>query len=520
MSHDPTDIDRQMDAGSLPSIVTSFGIRGLYGYRNISLESDYAATILIARNGSGKTTLLAALDAFLRKQFFRLRELPFTEIFCTFRDYPTELVLRKEDLEQMLSIVENDALSRVGRKIDVPPGALFKFITEEWPSFKSNIRYYSENKIFYSLVTAEGHSVARAERVLDDLASSIYQRVPAISALVSVLDSVIGEYEIVYLPTYRRVELALSSEGHERPGRRRRPRFDLAAGSIFTSEIQFGLTDISERLEELNNRIVNQSNNGYRKISANIINDLLDGSFDTGSDKQRNFPSREDLDLFFSRLEDRRHAGPYTVSPPNLDRIYSDHGIPPQSLAFLHYFLSQLDTVIDATREVERSVEDFVESCNKYLSSYDPSADVVPNAEVPIDAKQLVISRKNLKVSVESIPDCRKISLDALSSGEKQMISLFAKLYLYQKPKIVLIDEPELSLSIDWQRHILLDIVNAPLCRQVVAITHSPFVFDNELEPYARSIRLSMISSKAVFPSVDDDIEDLFGDDFRGDIDE
>ena len=70
------------------------------------------------------------------------------------------------------------------------------------------------------------------------------------------------------------------------------------------------------------------------------------------------------------------------------------------------------------------------------------------------------------------------------------MISLFARLYLYPGQKIVLIDEPEISLSLDWQLRILPDILNAPTCGQVVAITHSPFIFDNELEPFASSLKL------------------------------
>ncbi|OUI82220.1 hypothetical protein HK22_13860 [Gluconobacter sp. DsW_056] len=81
------------------------------------------------------------------------------------------------------------------------------------------------------------------------------------------------------------------------------------------------------------------------------------------------------------------------------------------------------------------------------------------------------------------------MALDALSSGEKQMISLFAKMFLYPNKKIVLIDEPELSLSIDWQREILVDVLGAPSCSQVIAITHSPFVFDNDLEPFAGAIQ-------------------------------
>jgi predicted ATP-binding protein involved in virulence len=45
--------------GSNPSIVEHFSIEGLHGYRNVSLTSRFAATILIAKNGAGKTTSLA-----------------------------------------------------------------------------------------------------------------------------------------------------------------------------------------------------------------------------------------------------------------------------------------------------------------------------------------------------------------------------------------------------------------------------------------------------------------------------
>jgi len=155
----------------------------------------------------------------------------------------------------------------------------------------------------------------------------------------------------------------------------------------------------------------------------------------------------------------------------------------------LSYFLGKLEKVILTTREAERNVQDFVERCNKYLGSEESTTDLAGTRH-HFDGKRLVLNRKDFSVHVESLPDQIVIALDALSSGEKQMVSLFAKLYLYEKPKIVLIDEPELSLSIDWQRQILVDIINAPLCEQVIAITHSPFVFDNELEPFARSLNV------------------------------
>ena len=76
-----------------------------------------------------------------------------------------------------------------------------------------------------------------------------------------------------------------------------------------------------------------------------------------------------------------------------------------------------------------------------------------------------------------------KINFQDLSSGEKQIVSLFSHLCLDKNEKVfVFIDEPELSLSVDWQKTFLPDIVKSPKFVGLLATTHSPFVFDNDLE--------------------------------------
>jgi predicted ATP-dependent endonuclease of OLD family len=62
-------------------------------------------------------------------------------------------------------------------------------------------------------------------------------------------------------------------------------------------------------------------------------------------------------------------------------------------------------------------------------------------------------------------------------------------LNLTQKNKVfVFIDEPELSLSVDWQRMFLVDILDSASCDGLIATTHSPFVFENELENFVHGI--------------------------------
>ncbi|EKI3603217.1 ATP-binding protein, partial [Salmonella enterica subsp. enterica serovar Cerro] len=87
-----------------------------------------------------------------------------------------------------------------------------------------------------------------------------------------------------------------------------------------------------------------------------------------------------------------------------------------------------------------------------------------------------------------------RIQLNDLSSGEKQVISLMSILYLYDNNnKIILIDEPELSLSLPWQKLLLPDIDQCNTVSQVIAITHSPFIFDNELAVNATAMKVTKI---------------------------
>jgi ABC-type lipoprotein export system ATPase subunit len=476
--------------GRQPSIVESFKIEDLYGYRTISVDSQYAATIVIAKNGSGKTTLLAALDAFLRGQFSRLQDIKFYRIVCKLRGSDDDLILTRDEVIEYITIRPGSVLEQEARRIAKSPTELFRFLEGYGP-----INSELSDEIYSSIARRFGYGRADAAAFCDNLRASLMDQSPNIGSIISILKNLLKDTEIVYLPTYRRLELSLTSDETD-PRQKPQPApFKMNRYSLHSGEIRFGLSDIPERLTELNHRILTESNRGYREISAKIITDLLDGSFDRRTDQAGDEPTKDELDLFFSRLQEGRRIGPrYLDAPPNLQKLFSDRSLSNESNAFLSFFLRQLNVVIGATRDVERLVQTFVDRCNSYLSSVDESVEVGPPMKlVPgADNKELKLSRSDLSVYLESKTIRRRIPLNSLSSGEKQMISLLGKLYLYPNDKIILIDEPELSLSMDWQRKILVDIMNAPLCKQMVAIAHSPFVFENDLDPFAKSLSMSI----------------------------
>jgi len=508
--------------GSAPSIVEHFSIEGLYGYRTVGLSSKYAATILIAKNGSGKTTLLGALDAFLKMQFGRFSNIQFDQIKCKLIGHSDLLCLSRDDALSVLNISPNDELCTYARTVNLEPRVLRDFLEFDYPALMRNNAGYGEHDIFDTLVYKSGYTRHDVIKTCDRLLEALYEQNDNIKYLRSVIKSVTQEVEIVYLPTYRRIELPLNEESDEpnKYYKKKKPsirsRLGIASSSLFNADIHFGLSDISERLSALNQEILFNSNEGYREISANIINELISGVFERASPNPEDRPDKESLNLFFSRLKDGRRMRPFgDVAIPDIDKIYSglDLDISDQSNKFLTYFLSKLNTVIKATRGIELQVEEFVNNCNRYLSA-DYCGDEALHKSgldgtkpLSVDDKILRLNRRDLQVSVQSLATKRKISINLLSSGEKQMISLFALLYLYPGKKIILIDEPELSLSLDWQRKILLDVLNSSSCAQVIAITHSPFVFDNALEPYAQALSLT-ISPDAIQENAEGEEED------------
>lgn len=68
------------------------------------------------------------------------------------------------------------------------------------------------------------------------------------------------------------------------------------------------------------------------------------------------------------------------------------------------------------------------------------------------------------------------ISSDALSAGEKQMLS-FICYNAFLKDNVIIIDEPELSLHVDWQRQIFRILKSQGSNNQFIVATHSPFIY-------------------------------------------
>ncbi|WP_431624333.1 AAA family ATPase, partial [Enterobacter roggenkampii] len=102
------------------------------------------------------------------------------------------------------------------------------------------------------------------------------------------------------------------------------------------------------------------------------------------------------------------------------------------------------------------------------------------------------------EIYVEKKKGNKRIDIENLSSGEKQILSLFTKIYLAELDDLdrkywIFFDEPEISLSIEWQQMLLPKIIESNRCEFMMAATHSPFIFKNNLKSYTSDLALEVM---------------------------
>ena len=467
---------------TIPRVLRSFRIYGLHGHKNVFLDFKDRARIVIAENGMGKTTILSALQAFLSANFFKLQSLPFDSIECHLTTADDPLVLSRKDLPNLLDPVAADRLDDLARFTGADLNELQNSIFHAHISDEFELR---ANPVFREIYLESPLSGEQMIDYLSTIQSAMRKTSSAeLQELSRRIKTVTKDHGILYLPTYRRIEIPFKrtpKDIHSRysiylrrfEGQDKRDYTDLG--------IQFGLSDVSERLTELFETIQRHSNDGYRSISANIIDDLLVGDTeDQVKTSGQQMPDIDDLERFFSRVS--------TANSPvdrfqSLRDLYESRKIDDDENDNLRYFLTKLATVVEETKELEANIEAFVDKANSYLRTSS-------------DEKNLEYDSNHMKLLVRNSLTDEEIDLDDLSSGEKQVISLMANLYLFDEQQIVLIDEPELSLSIDWQKRLLPDVLSSPNCSQLLAITHSPFIFDNDLDPFAGPLMIQRLTDR------------------------
>ncbi|NMH61269.1 AAA family ATPase [Alteromonas sp. MYP5] len=428
-------------------MIKNFTIKKLYGERDVSIDFSENIKVLVAENGYGKTTVLNALFGILSGDIHKLRDIEFDKICVEFSDDEKFEIKSSEFSISYDSFTKNGIYDYLKRKVGEPKTLRL-------------IEHYltSPNKVFLR------------SSILNSVSKRAEMPGRHIHSMLSDMSNVEGEgfkdlvegkeklkrirekfgLNIVYLPTYRRVEQDFE---------------ELSANeSVDISNehsINFGMKDVSQRFEEITEEIKSSSVQWFSKVNGEMLSQLVEGF--KVDDETKNNIDAEALKIVLDRIGNniQQSYKKEIIRLVDSGEIFSGHDP-------LVYFISNLVKVYGEQKSNDKAIQEFSEVCNRYL--VDKKIDY-NESDVTID----IVRRKNGK----------SVDIENLSSGEKQIISLFARLYLKREDNLaIFFDEPELSLSIEWQKTLLPDILNSGKCSFLFTTTHSPFIFENELAQY------------------------------------
>ncbi|WP_298334045.1 AAA family ATPase [Asticcacaulis sp.] len=467
--------DQLLELSISESIIQQFSLKLANGYKDIDLFANHSVKILVAENGAGKTTLLNTLYSILIGDYRVFLSAEFEELNLTisgrywshkrseFSPITDEMYKEWMELDlwqrmEMSPPTKTEAEELVLATVEADESAIenTKYFAKEWGQHRFPTSYLKNS--LQSLGTRS--SVAAVKKKRDNFVKFINE----------VQESLEG-HSVLYLPTYRRIEALLPEYRIKQGGGRRSPPYRRTGQP--TQLIHFGLQDVESRLSEMAEDIRRTTVRAFSQINARTLDDLVFGNY------RRNIEDSNPINIESLQVVLGRLGRNDEKTRKRMESLISTGDINSEDNIYLKSFLDQLMQTYASTQDRESAIEEFIEVINSYWRD-------------DINEKSFMFDKASAEAKVVNTYTGRKLPLEALSSGEKQIISIFARLYLEpEQNAIVLIDEPELSLSMEWQMKFLPDIVKAKSCRQLIAITHSPFIFKNDLRPYAGDLKVT-----------------------------
>lgn len=420
-------------------------IKRLFARFDYQIEiNEGGITIITGPNGYGKTTILKIIYSIITKNIIFLINLPFLEINLTYAD--NTIVIKKNSTDDDFFYINNNK-SKVS----------FKSIKKAISSLENtqSLSDYSR-KLIYQLTnddTMRNSSVGLNEiNLFDEKFSQLLDLNPSLT------DKLVS-YEIK-----NNVQAFLIKEQR-----------------LFNTLVT-PLRKVSEY--EQFEKIVTIKRNAYL-LSEKLM------EYQLQSDKI----GRENESSYVQRLLSTTN----TINKDEFDKRFSQTNKIKQTLSKFGLYSVDRESPTTFKDNDAKALSIFLDDTEKKLVVFEL---IIKQLELftyiinkkEFTDKKLVISPVDGYIFIDT--NSKKIELDNLSSGEQhELILIYELIFKIGSNAIVLIDEPEISLHVVWQKEFLKDLkaIIALNGSNVIVATHSPQIINNEWD---KTIDLYAISHK------------------------
>ncbi|MBV7599044.1 AAA family ATPase [Aeromonas sp. sia0103] len=422
--------------------VTAISVENLFGFLNhhVELKED-GVTFIHGPNGCGKTTFLRLISSFFEWDISTLHEINFKKLSFIF---DREVVLNIEKSVELKKYEEEE--------VEIPT-----------LTFHLNTNGIQKEKYIYK----------RNIKSREIPASQIDEYIPFLHRLgPSVWLDVRTEQRFSYFEILERFQHRLPfSSSKKRPEWLQEIQENAKMHLVQT-----------QRLLKVNRpkRVVRGEEDSvinvidvYSKEIKDTISKMLADSAAVSQSKDRSFPQRLLSLKIDERLSEQKIREDYKSTEEKIEKLMASGLIEQEKN------ISLPDKEFEETEKKVLSL--YLQDINEKLSVFD---DLLLRIETFLSIVSVKLRNKKFKVSskdgfsIETTNgEAQTLLPSQLSSGEQHQIVLFYELIFKTRDNsFFLIDEPEISLHIDWQRQFIADISKVASLGQhtFLIATHSP----------------------------------------------
>jgi predicted ATP-binding protein involved in virulence len=408
----------------------------------IEYNQDERITILTAPNGYGKTMTLKIIYNLFNKRLNFFMQLIFDKIILCF-DNNQSIEIVKEDKNKILKFVLKDGSKEI--------------VSFEYPSKK---------------MTSElGKGLFR--RILEDFIPNFIEKVDTDVWVNNTTEEILSFEEIIYqysdyMPEnlIRKLKIDIPKEFLETINslevyfiqEQRLVLRQPISDHILRREVV--ITDTIEKYSHELSEQIKQTIGEYAQVTQS-----LDSSFPKRLFKQKKQKQNYDLKEKLTELQEQRQkTSKYGLLKLDEDTFFQEDEIDDNDTKVLSLYISDSEKKLAVFSSLVNKIELFTKILNERRFHF---------KTIEIDKDKGFI----FKANNDSI-----LKLTELSSGEQhEVVLLFELIFKATENSLVLIDEPEISLHVVWQKEFLNDIKEIIKLQNIdiVIATHSPQIIND-----------------------------------------